>query len=504
MMKYLVFVLVFFCGYAYSSDYALTENVDLNPERYMGSLPNIEQYNIREIESLLSQYRVKGSAKVIRMVEAFQTVSLYQREALDDWGRLQGQFPKVILIESGVVDIEHLISSLPETAIERDDNAVLVKYPIVVAHGGTLVLKDVEDFRLAQETGSFLLSMGNLFVLDSQISAWSIDNDKPAYYSGNKKSFRPFITTFGGSESYFANSQFQSLGYQAIFSYGISVYTNNQSLIKGSRGAEKEALSRYAKAWLVNNEFIDMYFGFYCFHAKGLVVANNTYIDNIIYGIDPHDFSSELIIANNTVYGTKVKHGIIVSREVTDSYIFGNKSFKNNRSGIMLDRSSERNVIANNTLYENGGDGISIYESDNNKVVNNRVFRNKEHGIRARNSQDIQIEGNAVVANKLAGVFFHIRNLDDHTHRDLELDPYEKQVSGNLIDNVVMKNKSGGVYAADFNYIGIQSLNMSQNGGAPAAIGFIGDLQSLQTQISHAIYGAEPIGVRIDKNGVIK
>ena len=87
--------------------------------------------------------------------------------------------------------------------------------------------------------------------------------------------------------------------------------------------------------------------------------------------IDPHDRSTRLTIAYNSAYGTRVKHGIIASRDVKSSIIVGNVSADNHGSGFMLDRSSDDNIVAYNLAFRNGGDGLTIYESSCNLVLRN-------------------------------------------------------------------------------------------------------------------------------------
>ena len=82
----------------------------------------------------------------------------------------------------------------------------------------------------------------------------------------------------------------------------------------------------------------------------------------------------------NTAYGTFKKHGIIISREVDDSFIVGNLSFDNHGSGIMLDRDSIGTIVIGNTLRSNEGDGMAVFESPCtiigiNDVSNNRAGR---------------------------------------------------------------------------------------------------------------------------------
>mgnify|MGYP002133571413 CR=1 FL=1 len=62
------------------------------------------------------------------------------------------------------------------------------------------------------------------------------------------------------------------------------------------------------------------------------------------------------------------------------SGIFRNISFNNHLAGIMLDRLSNHNLVAYNTTYGNGSDGIAMYESNDNILYANQVYDNADHG----------------------------------------------------------------------------------------------------------------------------
>src|SRR5690606_20568467 len=194
--------------------------------------------------------------------------------------------------------------------------------------------------------------------------------------------------------------------------------------------------------WIIGSEFADMWYGFYCYETRDFVVKGNTYRDNIVYGIDPHDRSHGLIIAENDVYGTKKQHGIIVSREVNDSFIFRNKSHDNILSGVVLDRNSSNNLVAYNEVYQNHSDGITLYESGDNLLWGNRVIANRRHGIRVRNSVNIKLYENVAMANGLMGVYGHIKDLSD-TDRDIDLDPFDTKVSLIVVGGELTGNNSG-------------------------------------------------------------
>lgn len=196
--------------------------------------------------------------------------------------------------------------------------------------------------------------------------------------------------------------------------------------------------------WLLNSEFYDNWYDFYCYEADDIVIRGNVYCDNIVYGIDPHDRSLRLIIAENKAHGTKKKHGIIVSREVNDSWIFRNESYENHLSGIVIDRSSVHNVVAENRVYRNRADGITVYESPDTLLWRNVASANERHGIRIRNSTDIQLRGNIAIGNRLSGVYGHIKDLTG-TGRNLHLDPFHEKVSMVVVGGQLVSNGSARV-----------------------------------------------------------
>jgi poly(beta-D-mannuronate) C5 epimerase len=189
-----------------------------------------------------------------------------------------------------------------------------------------------------------------------------------------------------------------------------------------------------------------MRYGYYSYEAEQVDVIGNEYRDNIVYGIDPHDRSRHLVIALNTAYGTHKKHGIIVSREVNDSFIIGNISVKNNGSGIMLDRMSLRNLVYANTAVDNEGDGLSFYESGCNIAVANNISGNRRAGIKVRNSADVGLFDNTIRANADSGADIYASDLmksPEGQSRNFVLDPFEPLATTILAENEFVGNGLG-------------------------------------------------------------
>ena len=387
------------------------------------------------------------AAKIVRTKPGKISVRrMMQEDALKDfiggdnkmaeWVVRQHGIPQAIFIDDGYMNLKDLVKKVPKQYFsETSPGVFLAKLPIVVGNKGILEIdKQTQELRLSQEAGSFLVNDGQLFVRDTKITGWREKENGPATFKSANE-FRPFLLSWGGTQTYIANSKMASFGYANSKSYGVSISQYTPNMAKVLKRPEPTG-------WIIGSEFSDMWYGFYCYETEDFVVKGNTYKDNIVYGIDPHDRSHGLIIADNTVYGTKKKHGIIISREVNDSFIFNNRSYDNKLSGLVIDRNSVNNLIAYNEIYQNHTDGITLYESGDNLLWGNKVISNRRHGIRIRNSVNIRLYENLSIANGLTGVYGHIKDLSD-TDRDIDLDPFDAQVSLIIVGGELAGNGSG-------------------------------------------------------------
>ncbi|MFC5698584.1 mannuronan 5-epimerase AlgG [Pseudomonas sp. GCM10022186] len=396
-------------------------------------LPDLSGYTASAVAAKIQRDK-PGRISVRRMLQQ-PTLKHFigGNNRMGEWVRRQGGMPQAIFIEDGYATLATLAQKLPRQYFRATaDGVYLARLPIVVARGATLHI-DRATLRLSQERGAFLVNDGRLFVTDSSIIGWREAANGAASFRRDRE-FRPFLLAWGGTETYVVGSRISHLGYSGEKSFGFSIsqYTPSMSKRMGRKPPT---------GWLLDSEFSELWFGFYCFGADDVVIKDNTYRDNIVYGIDPHDHSRRLIIAGNSVHGTRGKHGIILSREVNDSWIFNNQVHDNALSGIVLDRDSSNTLVAYNDVYRNRSDGITLYESPDNLLWGNQVAGNTRHGIRLRNSVNIRLYENLVVGNGLSGVYGHIKDLADQ-HRNLKLDPYETKVSMVLVGGQLAGNGS--------------------------------------------------------------
>jgi mannuronan 5-epimerase len=452
-------------------------------------LPDLSAYTPHAVRQLADQARQApaGTARVGQVKEMVEMRVLYSGDGMLEMGLQQGDIPSALLLEHGVMTLKELHQAYPKLLVQVGEEEYLAKLPLVVGIDATLLLEDTV-LKMSEEAGSFLVNGGKLFIIGGALLGWRESENGPAIYSGDRDRFRPFLVSWGGSETYLSETRAAHLGYFNTKTYGVTFasyeYKPNEKLFQNRNFDFKQP----PRGWLINSTFSDIYYGFYCYEAEDVAIVGNDYVDNIIYAIDPHDRSSNLLIANNRTHGTQVKHGIIVSRDVKDSFIIGNETYDNKLSGIMLDRQSTGNQVVGNTVHHNGSDGITLYESGDNLVANNRVFANASHGIRLRNSANVTILDNLVVDNASYGVLLHTADLSAHTKRDLVMDPYEQKVSGILAGGMIAYNGSGSVFIDNTCDFRIYDVEITPQGDKSARVEFGGDLARYQQDIIRSLW----------------
>lgn len=415
--------------------------------------PDLSGYTRKNMEARLAAIPAKPPKVALRkMFKQFELHDFTDGGRAREWATRQLSFPKAIYINSGVVTLKDIARQVGNKQFfeKLGEHRYMSRLPIVVTHNATLVMRG-DTLRLSQDRGAFLVVDGQYFAFDSMLIGWNEAKNEPAPYTGPHQ-FRPFMLGWGGSQIYMDNDFVANLGYDQSKSYGVSLsqYTSGS----------KALLSRpRPTGWILHSRFEHIYYGFYCYEAENVVILKNHYRNNIIYGIDPHDRSRHLIIADNDVSGSHKKHGIIVSRDVDDSWIIDNRSHDNTLSGIVLDRSSEHNVVAWNRTYRNGGDGITLYESPNNIIWGNKVVSNKRNGIRVRNSTEVKVYNNQVLANGTFGVVGQTKDLSG-TDRNMTEDPYKQEVSLTLVGGELSHNGSGPVFIDPPQYLYMYGVDL--------------------------------------------
>ncbi|WP_417565679.1 NosD domain-containing protein [Marinobacter sp.] len=442
-------------------------------------LPDLSRFSREAVESRLAERPDQAPNVTVERIGDVSALGDFVDEGrAREWVIRQFSHPQAILVNSGKVTLEDVYRQVADARyMERaEDGTYIVRLPLVVRQGATLVIRN-QTLRLSEERGAFFANDGWLFAIDSKILGWREQANGPSIFR-KKTDFRPFFVGWGGSETFILGSTMANLGYQQSKSYGFAIAQYSE--YDNARLQRSEP-----HAWLVESTFEDLYYGFYCYEAEDVAIVNNVYRDNIVYGIDPHDYSEGLIIAGNEVYGTREKHGIIISRQVNNSWIIGNRSYDNGLSGIVLDRQSRNNVVANNVSHDNQGDGIGLYESPDNLLWGNRLMNNLRNGIRVRNSTNVDLYNNVAVLNGTWGIYGQLKDLSA-TDRNFKEDFYDYEVSLTVVGGELASNASGPISSDNPEYIALYNVGMRFPRSA-AGIHFEGVLGHFQMQIFDAL-----------------
>lgn len=440
------------------------------------ALPDISGFTIAAMEKKIPPL-APGNVRTVAFPDHRFYSDTFAKKDVSVFAAMQGrEQPLVIEISSGVYDLDTLIAAVGDSSmIEKTTDAYVIKYPIVVQPGaGFVIVKPSLPIRLVVETASFIANFGTMVILDADISGWKSTTNAPAVFE-KKDDYRPYLVFWSNSVAYLGRNRFAHLGYDFPKSYGIS-YASSPPFLR-----EDAAVPR-PTGWVLECVFDDIYYGFYSYEADDVAIIGNTYKDNIVYGIDPHDRSRRLIIAKNNSYGAKKRHGIIVSREVNDSWIFDNHSHDNHGSGIMIDRKSVRNVVARNVSENNGADGLVFFESPDNLSWENKIRNNAKNGIRIRNSWNIRLRGDEIVDNGMYGLVSYTASLEDQETRDTTYDPYEQRASFDMADARMGANKEGHFQIINNETARLQGLTIFST----SLNIFGGDLESVSASLYEA------------------
>jgi parallel beta-helix repeat protein len=220
------------------------------------------------------------------------------------------------------------------------------------------------------------------------------------------------------STMYINHSELDHLGYYAAESYGVAYKT---------RGCDHTNLTVCAKVGVYgyekNSHFHDNFMGTYTWGAKGLVFTYDEYDHDVMYGLDPHDVSINLLIDHNHFHDNG-DHGVICSQLCDNLTITNNESDHNGMvpftgptgdsdtpgqvHGIMIHRGVTHTTISGNYVHDQpNGAGIAVFDSAGDTVSDNTVV-GAEYGLRISvGSANNTFSGNTVSGSSQYGIFLY-------------------------------------------------------------------------------------------------
>jgi len=194
---------------------------------------------------------------------------------------------------------------------------------------------------------------------------------------------------------------------------GISYYGGIGSIVKG-------------------NNIHHLLKGFYSKAMGAMIVENNTFHDNYLYGIDPHTGTHDMIIRNNKVYRNNAS-AIICSKHCSSILFEGNEVYNNGAfaRGIALSINATHSVARNNYVHDQVS-CIGSNRGSNFNTIEGNIFSNCNIAVNLADTSNNIINSNKIIGAQDAIVLRNITN--DIIHNKVQNSTY----------GIVLLNSSAG------------------------------------------------------------
>lgn len=320
---------------------------------------------------------------------------------------------------------------------------------------------------------------GALLIDGVKITSWDPNTGAPDMNLANGRSY---LLAKYDARMDISNAELSYLGSADGESYGVSWRDVNDS-------EQPSVLLTRVTGTVENSVFSHNYYGIYTFQASNMTFRGNKFHNNLSYGFDPHDFSTNFLVENNEAYENG-NHGFIISRGCNNMVFRGNKSYNNRYSvdgedrrahGFMIDPGSPNsqyaqepsfnNLLENNQAYGNDGYGLRIVGSISNTIRLNTFTGNLQGITVEQGSTGNLIDRNTIDGSGLYGIYL-FGGSDNTT----------------ITGNTVIKSGKHGIYIKTGNNT-VTNNTVTDNGsivdGAPSGSG-IATLQESTTSAALA------------------
>jgi len=200
--------------------------------------------------------------------------------------------------------------------------------------------------------------------------------------------------------------------------------------------------------------------------SNGKMLNNNCSFNK--YGIYTHYSKNNTIlgnIANNNSF-----YGICLKSQCNDTKVVGNRACFNSEKGILISggyyiyHHSYNNLIINNNVSYNSGEGMRVVFTNDSKIINNTAINNYNEALNIQLCQNITIS-----MNRLEG------KADGIWACNLKLI--------NIFNNIISSNRYTGLDIENANYVNITNNYISENNVGIALSGYYGDPQRAENCI---------------------
>lgn len=303
--------------------------------------------------------------------------------------------PHAVVIRSGRWSLPLLASRLAreEGAMRRQGNAYLLRMPLLLGSGASLVVNEGESLRLSRERGAFIVSLGDLHLRKARLEAWDETRNAAPLPAPDAASFRPFVLGWSGSGMYLGDSTVSGLGFDENLARGLTVAV-------GPAGLAGYTLPAPPRAIVHDSRFEALHEAVQASSVPDLRICRNHFEGSRQYALHLEDGSSGWIVANRMT-GTEGPYAIYASG-VQGLKLVANEIIENRRSGIAISDSRDI-VIAENQVRQNY-DALFLQRADDVFVTDNHFLDNQRHGVTLNEVGHVRLQGDHIGPNRGVGL----------------------------------------------------------------------------------------------------
>ncbi|HEC77372.1 MAG TPA: PKD domain-containing protein [Thermoplasmatales archaeon] len=184
-------------------------------------------------------------------------------------------------------------------------------------------------------------------------------------------------------------------------------------------------------------------------------LLSNTITNNTNAGIYLEDYSHSNSLRENTISFNG--YGILLENASDNDMV--TNTISHNQQGIRL-YSSSSNIMSNNAVYNNTGNGINLIEASDFNVIYSSSIQNNYIGVYIYNSKNNTIEENTISNNSMDGIYLYRslitflgenRIINNNISLNDRYGIYIESSKGNIITgNTIYSNNQDGIRLSSF------------------------------------------------------
>ncbi|WP_425100797.1 NosD domain-containing protein [Tropicibacter sp. S64] len=291
-----------------------------------------------------------------------------------------------LTFRGGIVTLDLIRQSLRALGLQSDmrPGQDILRIPVVLWQDTVLRLGPDDRLAMSRPDGAFIISFGRVEIDGARIAATGGPNP-------TSKDFVPFLTIGGGGSLDAVGASFQGLGFGNTPKFsGVSVVAHalmpstGDTRILGSHFEDLQTVSVNGTAGSVINGN-----RFYNMRNNALLLSSAT----------------EAHLEGNLFFGKGPTNAVRVLAGSDKAVVKGNVLLDGDRSGILVQGSSDRVEVSGNVIWRRSGGAIKYQRTRCGVVRDNVVLNSRQKGIDIRSSDGVLIEGNTISGSGSAGIW---------------------------------------------------------------------------------------------------